>query len=135
MCVRVCVCIGAGGGEFLGEGGRKRRREKEARGANEEKQEDPYPLSEGTRVLNRRNEVVISALTRRRDALEREMNREPAPPLLVYFSFLEIPRPRGSRRLSFLPLSLPRPFNAQSTVAERGGKEGVRERKPTSFSG
>lgn len=40
-------------------------------------------MFESTRVLNRRNEVVISALTQRRDALAKEMNREPAPPSLV----------------------------------------------------
>lgn len=92
-------------------------------------------MFESTRDLNQRDEVLISALTRRRDTLEGEMNREPAPPLLVYFAFLEIPRTRGSCRLSFPPLSLLRPFNVHCTVAERGEKEGVRERKPTSFSG
>lgn len=40
-------------------------------------------MFESTRVLNRSNEVVISALTQRRDALEKEMNRAPAPPRLV----------------------------------------------------
>lgn len=79
-------------------------------------------LFESTRFLNRRNEVVISALTRRRDALEKEMNREPAPPRAVCFASLEIPR-----RVPVAPVSLSS-LSAPLRRTTRGGWEGEKGR-------
>lgn len=69
-------------GEREGSGERERTEVKGSWGATR-KLETRLLLFESTRVLNRSNEVVISALTQRRDALEKEMNRAPAPPRLV----------------------------------------------------
>lgn len=72
-------------GERGGPGERERTKVKRSWGANKRKLEAGL-LFESTRVLNRRSEVVISALTQRRDALEKEMNRDPHSPARLVIS-------------------------------------------------
>lgn len=97
-------------------------------GAQTRKLETRLLLFESTRVLNRSNEVVISALTQRRDALEKEMNRAPAPPRLVVSLSLKSEglEVRGAKASPSLP---PLPGTKPWLRGGKGSRQGEKRSK------